>query len=285
MEKIIPLVTVTMSAYNHEKYVEEAIEGIVNQTYGLKNIELIVIDDCSVDNTPYILESLSKKHGFSFIKNDVNKGLCFNKNRAISMAKGKYLAGCASDDIWEPEKLALQVAYMERNEACGVTFGKVTLIDNNGKIIIEKNEKQYRQRITLENFFRRQCYVPAPTLMFHTDLIKKTGGYREDIHVEDLYMLMKFAQFSEIHFIDEFLAKYRRHEGTIQNNRVKMVNSLKKIYAEYKDTPLFRKYKYFLNVFYAVKLLPTHKILATKYFLSGMPGLWQYYNIKHKRKS
>ena len=86
-EENIPLVSVVVPCYNHEKYVKETIESIVNQTY--KNIELIVIDDGSKDNSVKVIQELADKYGFTFIHRP-NKGLSATLNEGIRLSKGKY---------------------------------------------------------------------------------------------------------------------------------------------------------------------------------------------------
>ena len=110
MNKILPLVSVIVPCYNHEKYVEETIESIVNQTY--ENIELIVIDDGSKDASPQIIEELSKKYNFKFIHRS-NKGLSATLNEGIRLSQGKYISVCASDDKLKLDKIEKQVKFME----------------------------------------------------------------------------------------------------------------------------------------------------------------------------
>ena len=111
MNLVDPMVTVLVPAYNHEKYVEQTILSIVNQTY--QDFELIVIDDGSSDQTPEILERLSQEHGFYFERQE-NMGVTKTLNKIISKAKGQYIVGCASDDAMPRNRLEIQDA-MPRN--------------------------------------------------------------------------------------------------------------------------------------------------------------------------
>ncbi len=119
-----PLVSVVLSCYNHEKYVARSIESVIHQSY--KNIEFLVADDASLDNTPSIMKRYSQYF---------TKAWYFNENgggRTVFLAEqstGKYIAILHSDDYWEKDKLALQVDYLEKHEKCGacLTWSKMLL--------------------------------------------------------------------------------------------------------------------------------------------------------------
>jgi glycosyltransferase involved in cell wall biosynthesis len=111
------LVSVLMTVYNTEKYLAEAIDSILKQTY--TNFEFIIIDDGSTDHSVEILDTYSDPR-LRIFKCPENKGLIFQSNKGLSLAKGKYIARMDSDDVVPPEKLALQVAFMEKHPEIGV---------------------------------------------------------------------------------------------------------------------------------------------------------------------
>ena len=113
MTEELPLVSVIMPAYNAEKYIAEAIESVIAQTY--TNWELIVVDDCSTDNTEKIVRGFNDCR-IVIIKNDRNSGPAVSRNKAIERAKGEYIAFLDSDDIWMSEKLNKQVLFMRKND-------------------------------------------------------------------------------------------------------------------------------------------------------------------------
>lgn len=111
----LPLIYVVMSCYNREKYVVEAIESILNQTY--TNFEFIIIDDCSTDNTFEIVKEYAKKDNrILALKNDKNYCYVHSLNKGIEIAKGKYIARMDDDDISLPERFEKQVEFLEKNE-------------------------------------------------------------------------------------------------------------------------------------------------------------------------
>jgi alpha-1,3-rhamnosyltransferase len=107
------LITVVVPCFNHSDYVARAVVSVLNQSY--KNIELVVIDDGSVDNSVNVLKQLQDKHVFNLIEQQ-NSGVCKTLNRAIrEAASGRYIALLASDDFWHEDKLKLQMEILLRN--------------------------------------------------------------------------------------------------------------------------------------------------------------------------
>lgn len=108
------LVSIIMPSYNTAKYISAAIESILNQTY--ENWELIIVDDCSTDNTDEILTEYAKKDSrIRYYKNEKNSGAAVARNRALRQAKGKWVAFLDSDDLWEKDKLEKQICFMKKN--------------------------------------------------------------------------------------------------------------------------------------------------------------------------
>lgn len=115
-----------MSCYNHEQFVEEAILSVLRQSY--KNIEFIVADDGSKDNSAEIMKKYSQYFAYEYYSKENTGGLY---NTIKKQATGKYIALMNSDDIWEPDKIALQVEYMENHPECGVCLTWCKYVDEN----------------------------------------------------------------------------------------------------------------------------------------------------------
>lgn len=126
-----PLVSVVMSTYNEEKYVLDSINSILNQTY--ENIEIIIVDDASTDNTVSLIENIATDKIRLYI-NDTNKKLAHNLNFAIAKARGKYVARMDADDISRRERIRTQVEYLEKHKEIDIvasyakTFGDSDII-------------------------------------------------------------------------------------------------------------------------------------------------------------
>lgn len=264
-----PLVSIIIPSYNHEKYIKETIESIVNQTY--KNIELIVIDDGSKDNSVRIIQELSNKYGFIFLHRP-NKGLSGTLNEGIKLSKGKYFAGCASDDIYALDKIEKQVSFMENNPDYGMCYGKVIKFDENTKTKIEiKNPKSG----FVFDALLFGTFIPAVTQFIRKDVFNDIGLFDEKLYIEDWDMWLRIAKKYKIGYVNEYLAYYRQHETNISNKISEMFESEKQILEKYKDSIFFKeainkkKFIYFLvllkqNKKEALKFLP----FAIKYFLT-----------------
>lgn len=136
MEK---LVTYGIPSYNHINYIKKAIDSVLNQTY--KNIELIVIDDCSTDGSDQFLEQYSKEMGFKYFRNSENIGPARTSSKILHMATGEYICMLASDDWLDPRKVELQMKYLEDNLwSIDVLYGPVIEVGEN------KTEHVARQR-------------------------------------------------------------------------------------------------------------------------------------------
>ena len=130
------LITVIIPYYKHEKYIEDCILSVINQTY--KNVELIVIDDGSPDNGYLKITSMSKRYGFRFIKKE-NEGVTKTLNFGLSLSNGKFFCALASDDIWLPSKLEKQVKFMAKHDVSAVSAGCM-LISTTGDITKNKQK-------------------------------------------------------------------------------------------------------------------------------------------------
>jgi len=108
------LVSIIMPSYNTAEYIAESIQSVLSQSY--LDWELIVVDDCSTDNTDEVIKPYLADERIKYIKNATNSGAAVSRNRALCEARGKWIAFLDSDDIWMPDKLEKQVSYMEEND-------------------------------------------------------------------------------------------------------------------------------------------------------------------------
>lgn len=200
-----------MSAYNHEKFVEQAILSIMNQTY--QDFELLVIDDGSSDRTPEILERLSKEYGFYFERQE-NMGLVPTLNKLVGMAKGEYITGCASDDFWPPDRLAEQVGVLDANPAIGIVHGLPLYVDANGLPLAEKATPIVRLATGPNAYWHllrgKKDYYTG-TIMARNSTYNMIGAYDESIKVEDLDWILRAAKYSKVLACNKHWHCYRQH--------------------------------------------------------------------------
>ncbi|GHU79985.1 alpha-1,3-rhamnosyltransferase WapR [Bacteroidia bacterium] len=222
-----PLVSIIVPCYNHEKYIEECILSIVNQTY--RNIELIVIDDGSKDNSPAILEKLQKQYGF-FLEVQSNRGLSSTLNKAIrNYSHGKYIAGCGSDDFLALDRIEKQVGYLEAHPEYALVCGKAQTVDENGKIIegfsiIDPITDPVKD-LTFESLIERNP-IPSSSVMIKKEVWVACGGYNEKTIVEDLDLWLKVAWRYKLGYMDDYFVYYRWHGQNITADTVKMCDAV-----------------------------------------------------------
>ncbi|MGE5942771.1 MAG: glycosyltransferase family 2 protein, partial [Flavobacteriales bacterium] len=124
------LVSIIMPMFNSEAYISEAINSIINQTY--TNWELLLIDDASTDKTFEMVQPFLKNHNILLLNNDKNLGAAMTRNKGIEAATGDYIAFLDGDDVWKPNKLEEQLAFMETNNG-DVCFSSYDLINEKGE--------------------------------------------------------------------------------------------------------------------------------------------------------
>lgn len=201
-----PLVSVSMPAFNSERYIAEAIESILAQTY--QNFELIIVDDGSTDRTREIIESFTDPRIIK-VYSDRNRGLITTRNRIAQLAKGKYLALLDADDRAFPDRLALQVAYLEANHAdlCGADHW--TLNQVSGQL---KSSKQRHSNADIHALLSVCSPVCNPAMMGRLDIFRQFPYKASYLHAEDYCLWTEIAlagyRFSNI---KKKLITYRLH--------------------------------------------------------------------------
>lgn len=195
-----PLVSVIISTYNEEKYIIDSINSILNQNY--KNIEVIVVDDASTDNTVNLIKNL-KNDKIKLYINDVNKKLAYNLNFAILKSNGKYIARMDADDISRKNRIKIQVNYLESHKETDIiaSFAK-TFGDSN---IIKKSLCSYDEVRATLLFTNPICH---PTVMFRKSSIDFTYDER-CVAGQDYELWSRIIDRKKIEILNEVLLDYR----------------------------------------------------------------------------
>lgn len=244
-----PLVSVIIASYNHGPYIEQSILSVLAQTY--PNIELLVVDDGSTDDSVERIRRLQNEHGFDFQVQE-NQGLTRTLNGAIARSKGSLIASFGSDDIMLPDRIAIQVAHMDGKPEVGICAGNIELIDAQGNLYPEKRQRRdvpFRRMNFEDVFLERKPYPPAPTLLIRREALEKVGGFDLDIRLEDLLIELKITRAG--YFIDGLnvlMARYRKHATNSYKNHRFMIDNILRSYAKFSDHPLYDEVRYkFLN--------------------------------------
>jgi len=238
------LVSIITPSYNSEKFISETIKSVLNQTYD--NWEMIIVDDCSSDNSNEIIKEYSKKDGrIKLIKLEKNSGPAVARNRAIKEAKGRYIAFLDSDDLWMPNKLEKQVEFMKKNNLA-FTYSSYYLIDEENHDIGLFNAPE---RISYRSMLKT-CSVGCLTAIYDTNVLGKI--YMPNIiKRQDYGLWLKILKIvGETKGIKEPLAFYRIRKNSVSSNKIKAAKYQWKIYRDVENLNLFKSFYYFIHYAY-----------------------------------
>lgn len=228
------MVSIIMPSFGTAPFIAESIESVQAQSY--KNWELIIVDDCSPDNTDDVVRPYLSDERIKYLKNEKNSGAAVSRNRALREAKGKWIAFLDSDDLWMPEKLEKQIRFMEKNGYCFsyTNYAEIDTEDHRNGITVTGPKK-----VTKTGFFN-YCWPGCLTVMYDAEAIgliqiadiKKNNDYA---------MWLKVCQKADCYLLDEELALYRRgRAGSVSTHSIKtMIGWHYKLYREAeKQNPL-----------------------------------------------
>ena len=223
-----PLVTIGVAVYNGSKYLIDTLNSIIKQNYS--NFELIIIDDCSTDESFKIINQWAiGKVGINLSKNEKNLGVVKVCNKLLEQAKGHYLQIFSQDDIMLPNKIADQIKIFETNNDYSMIFSDVSTIDADGNLL-HKSYFKY-QNVVLDKVYLNDItkhllrfnFIPATSVLLKTSVIKRLGGFDESLHFEDLDMWLRFSISHKIYFHDEITVLYRNHSESQMNSLKKRI--------------------------------------------------------------
>ena len=268
-----PLVTIAIPCYNHAVFVQDSIRSVINQTY--KNIELIIIDDGSTDQSvnkikEMLIECEQRFTRFEF-RDRPNKGLCNTLNEALEWAQGDYFCVIASDDQMLPEKTSLQISSF-KSDTVGV-FGGVNIINNKNQILSSR-VREYSET-GFEDILLNKHDLPASSQMFKTDILRQVGGYNPNVKVEDWDLLLRMSKLNKkMVYIPQLLINYRKHDSNISSDNTFMYTEMIKILDQYVDEPKYAQALYIVKKRLLVN--PMKKISKLKAFFLKIKILLEY---------
>ena len=208
----MPRVSVLMPAYNSEKYIAEAIESILNQTFS--DFEFIIINDGSTDGTSKIVRKYATRDPrIKFIDNKRNQGLIAVLNQGLDLCTCEYIARMDSDDISRPERFKLQVDYMDTHPNVGVVGAWCQKFGNQVKNDVFK----YQESMRLFDWLIYGTQFAHPTAMIRTSVLRNNKIYYDPKypHAEDYGFWVSIARVSEIHNLQTVLLDYRWHDTNV----------------------------------------------------------------------
>ena len=221
MKENSPIVSIVIPVHNGEKYIKESIDSCSEQTY--KNIEIIVVDDKSEDNTLNILKDYGNR--ITTVPVEKQNGLGNVINIGIRKSKGKYIARMDADDIMYPTRIEKQVEYLESHPNCVAVGGQIDIIDENGNVTGHREYAVEDEDIRKNLFLFQPFAHPAVTLRRAT--LEEIGLYPENMwKVEDVKLFLILSTKGEFHNLGDTVLKYRMTFKT--ESQSKMLDHFKK---------------------------------------------------------
>lgn len=248
------LVSIITPTFNSEKYIQQTIQSVQNQTY--QNWEMIIVDDCSSDNTIQIVEDIQNtEHRIILIKSDKNSGAGVARNKGIERANGKYIAFLDADDLWKSNKLEAQIYFMKENNLY-FTFSFYECIDENGsslnKKITSPNPLSYSELLFCN-------YVGNLTGIYDTNFFGKIPMSSIRKRQDWIHWLTILQKIKIAYPVPECLAQYRVRKDSISSSKMQLVKYNYKIYRN------FLNKNHLVSFLYMCKFLFVHFFIKPKF--------------------
>ena len=211
-----PKVTVLMSVYNGERYLNQAVDSILKQTFN--DFEFLIINDGSSDSTAEILKGHNDPR-MQIINNEKNIGLSKSLNKGLAMSKGNYIARMDADDISLPERLANQVDFLETHTDVDVLGSAVQIIGDDGK-------SSFVCQFPTEHGLIKWCLyfynpIPHPTVMMRRQVLEISGGYSSNmIYAQDYDLWGRLSGAARLANLPDVLLYLRKHDANISNSHL-----------------------------------------------------------------
>ena len=235
-----PLLSVVIPTYNRADYIGLTIESVLQQTYD--NIEVIVIDDGSTDNTAAVLEHFAPKVRYVRQEN-AERGA--SRNHGLRLASGDYIAFLDSDDLWLPDKAAAGIEFLQTRSSVGLLCTDAVEIDGEGRerriLRARGSSGKVTDKLLESNF------VIMPTHIARTSVVRQIGAFREERELsgsEDWEMWVRLSLVADLAYVPEVTAKYRVHTANTMSSAAGMQRSMGRAAQYFRESPqLARSYR------------------------------------------
>jgi len=225
-----PLVSVVCLCYNHERFVAEALESVLQQTYS--NLEVIVVDDCSTDESVSILKKVvsNRSHKIQLLELKQNLGNCKAFNRGLALATGDFIIDFATDDVMLSDRIERQVRFFEKQqENVGVVFTDAIYINENGGLIGNHYDYLFKKKlidhVPVGDVFRdvlATYFISGPTMMVRGQVMDALHGYDEDLAYEDFDFWIRASRDFQFGFLNEKTTKVRKSAASMSTGWYKL---------------------------------------------------------------
>lgn len=226
IEDPLPLVSILIPAYKHEKFIIECLNSVRQIEYD--RLELLVCDDCSPDNTFRLAQQWVTENWSRFVRCEVfqpeqNGGIVRSLNRLFTLAQGKYIAYIASDDVYLPTAISRRVEILQADRTIDAIFANSRLISGNGETLKERfisrwAERELSHSRTLLHSLLLNWQVPGPSLLLRKSAVEPDGSLGilpEELKAEDKYTYVRLAAKGKLRYIPDIVAGYRWVEDSM----------------------------------------------------------------------
>ncbi|RNI29589.1 glycosyltransferase [Rufibacter immobilis] len=217
-----PLVSIICLCYNHAPFLHEALDSVLAQTY--PNVEVLVVDDCSTDQSVSIIETYVQRHPqIKFIRHAQNQGNCASFNEVLQLSQGEFIIDFATDDVLHPERVTRQVeAFLQLPASYGVVYTDAELIDEQGVSLgffyKRASSGKLSPKPATGDVFAEvlgRYFICPPTMMMRRRVLEELQGYDPDLAYEDFDFWVRSARHWQYHFLDEVLCQRRMHPHSL----------------------------------------------------------------------
>ncbi|MBX2946378.1 MAG: glycosyltransferase [Cyclobacteriaceae bacterium] len=222
-----PLVSVICLCYNQKRFIREAIESVLNQSY--PSVQLIVVDDCSSDGSQDMIKQLKVQYPqLEMLLLKENVGNCRAFNMGLAMAKGQYLIDLAADDVLLADRVKIGVeALEEAGKEFGVHFSDAIVMDEDGKFLQNHSDRFPHHFIPQGDIYTeiiKRYFICPPTVMFRKTVMDKLGGYDESLIYEDFDFWVRSSRFFKYRYSKEVLVKKRIVKNALSVSQFKVLS-------------------------------------------------------------
>lgn len=229
------LVSIIIPVYNAEKFIDETISTVLDQTY--TNWELLLVNDCSTDNSLKLIQKYLKDSRIKLINNKTNSRAAISRNNGIKEAKGRYICFLDADDKWNAEKLEKQIKFM-KDKNCAFSFTSYEFADEeckpNGKKVIVPETITYKQAL-------KNTTIWTSTVMFDMSKLSKEDIYMPNVKSEDTASWWSILKKIDCAYgLKDVLSYYRRSEGTLSSNKFEAIKRTWNLYRNIEHLNMFK---------------------------------------------
>ncbi|VXD18796.1 Glycosyl transferase [Planktothrix serta PCC 8927] len=229
-----PRISVVIPAYNCDRYIGQAVESILNQTYSAD--EIIVVDDGSQDNTRQVLQPYSDSIRYVY---QPNQGVSVARNQGLSLARGEFIVFLDADDIFLPDKLETQLAIFEKQPQLGLVQSGWRRVNKQGETLTEATPWDYVPELNLEMWLRWKPLGTMGTLMFRREWLLEVEGFEPGLaHGEDVDLILRLALLGcESAWLRQSTVCYRQHDRNTMRDGISQAKSINYVLDKFFNLP------------------------------------------------